>query len=535
MRKLNIARPGRGLGYAGPSVDLEHDEPVLHLGVKSRRPLIRDGNIGAFEVELDKALRTRKENRFVPRGRLRPAPGEWKPYWWLWARKGKKGGSAGKSASAAPPGRQPQNARPHDGRRGKSGSGCRSTGGGARARSAAAYRKGAPRTGGNLHFKRDRRSARRYMRRCTCKITFTNRVRNPVERSSQRCVEYIARADATLNSTRPVWEKAREGAVVYTYTEEGDRRYISTREAAKMLGDKGLFRIILSPEDPDVDLAQYARRFMDESFSKAIGGRGARWVAANHFNTDHPHVHILVSRIPDRRMEKAPCHVDEDGLLCYRRSYVTNGTVNRDAGRILTSMLGYRTPKENMEAMNREAGQQRRLPIDDTIAKLLIRSRKSGNYVLKYDVLNSIPSRELARQIKKRANYLSRHSNAVKWWRNRGWFFLSSWQSILDKEELVRDLDTGGRTVREISFDDMGEEKAGAYEGEVVDYSIDPEDPYTVVFSIRDDEGRIHVMKEKVSPDVDIESSRGGRVDVSAERAQEGGLRIANLQRKRTR
>ena len=81
----------------------------------------------------------------------------------------------------------------------------------------------------------------------------------------------------------------------------------------------------------------------------------------------------------------------------------------------------------------------------------------------------------------------------------------------------------------------MGEEKAGAYEGEVVDYSIDPEDPYTVVFSIRDDEGRIHVMKEKVSPDVDIESSRGGRVDVSAERAQEGGLRIANLHRKRTR
>jgi hypothetical protein len=70
------------------------------------------------------------------------------------------------------------------------------------------------------------------------------------------------------------------------------------REAlTKVLPDeRHQFRFIISPEDAhDVDLGDFTRRLMSDVQSDL--GRRLVWGAVNHYNTDNPHVHVIVRGI----------------------------------------------------------------------------------------------------------------------------------------------------------------------------------------------------------------------------------------------
>jgi len=117
-------------------------------------------------------------------------------------------------------------------------------------------------------------------------------------------------------------------------------------------GDRHQFRFIVAPEDGAQydDLKPVVRRLMDQA-EKDLGTR-LDWVAVDHFNTGHPHAHVIVRG------------KDETGKdLVIARDYMTQGLRAR-AAEIVTLDLGPRTEREIMAAQTQEIGQERFTSID---------------------------------------------------------------------------------------------------------------------------------------------------------------------------
>lgn len=117
-------------------------------------------------------------------------------------------------------------------------------------------------------------------------------------------------------------------------------------------GDRHQFRFIVAPEDGEqyADLKPVTRRLMQE-MEQDLGTR-LEWVAVDHFNTGHPHTHIVVRG------------VGEDGKnLVIARDYISQGIAAR-ASEIVSRDLGPRTEQEIATANAREVTQERFTRID---------------------------------------------------------------------------------------------------------------------------------------------------------------------------
>ena len=120
--------------------------------------------------------------------------------------------------------------------------------------------------------------------------------------------------------------------------------------------DRHQFRFIVSPEDgADVsDLTAYTRDLMAQV--EADLGTRLEWVAVNHHNTGHPHVHIIVRG------------VDELGEnLVINGDYLANGIRER-ASDLATLELGPVTEIEQSRKLSAEIGQDRYTRIDRAMA-----------------------------------------------------------------------------------------------------------------------------------------------------------------------
>ncbi|WP_375542366.1 relaxase/mobilization nuclease domain-containing protein [Caballeronia sp. CLC5] len=64
--------------------------------------------------------------------------------------------------------------------------------------------------------------------------------------------------------------------------------------------DRHHFRIIVSPEDAAdlTDLREYTRDLVRQM--EADLGTRLEWIAVDHWNTDNPHVHLLVRGVDDQ-------------------------------------------------------------------------------------------------------------------------------------------------------------------------------------------------------------------------------------------
>jgi type IV secretory pathway VirD2 relaxase len=117
-------------------------------------------------------------------------------------------------------------------------------------------------------------------------------------------------------------------------------------------GDRHQFRFIVAAEDGAEyqDLKPLVRRLMEQA-EKDLGTR-LDWVAVDHFNTGHPHSHILVRGKDDRGKD-----------LILAREYITQGLRTR-AAELVSLDLGPRTDREIMRSNRREIGQERFTGID---------------------------------------------------------------------------------------------------------------------------------------------------------------------------
>ncbi|PVX31351.1 relaxase/mobilization nuclease RlxS [Sphingomonas pokkalii] len=116
--------------------------------------------------------------------------------------------------------------------------------------------------------------------------------------------------------------------------------------------DRHQFRFIVAPEDGAQyeDLKPLVRRWMAQ-VEQDLGTK-LDWVAVDHFNTGHPHAHVLVRGVDDRGQD-----------LIIAREYISRGLAAR-AAELVNVDLGPRTDREIFEGREREVGQERFTSID---------------------------------------------------------------------------------------------------------------------------------------------------------------------------
>lgn len=120
-------------------------------------------------------------------------------------------------------------------------------------------------------------------------------------------------------------------------------------------GDRHQFRFIVSPEDGQhyEDLKSLTRRLMQDA-EKDLDTR-LEWVAVDHYNTGHPHTHVIVRGVDDRGKD-----------LVIARDYISRGIAAR-ASDIVSLDLGPRTELEIREARRSEISAARFTQLDRSL------------------------------------------------------------------------------------------------------------------------------------------------------------------------
>ena len=145
-------------------------------------------------------------------------------------------------------------------------------------------------------------------------------------------------------------EKAR---LFGPYEENADPKAFATR----CEGDRHNFRFIVSPDDA-VEMSNL------KSFTSDLASQMERdlvtkldWVGVDHWNTEHPHVHLIMRGVRD----------DGDNLVI-ARDYIREGMRDR-ARNPITQVLGPRTEYDIRHTLERQIGTERWTTLDRQLTR----------------------------------------------------------------------------------------------------------------------------------------------------------------------
>jgi len=226
--------------------------------------------------------------------------------------------------------------------------------------------------------------------------------------------------------------------------------------------DRHHFRFIVSPEDAGemTDLKAYTRdlaRQMEVDLDTKLD-----WVAVEHWNTDNPHVHLLVRG------------VDQAGAdLVIARDYISHGLRSR-AQELAEIELGPRPEHEIRSALEREVSADRWTRLD---VEIRYRSDEGGVIDLRpADIGPADP--DIRRLLIARLQHLEKLDLAT----SAG---PGQWVVGLEAERTLRDLGTRGDIIKTMhcAFTDRGPERG------VGDYVIDGVSPATPIIGRLVDRG----------------------------------------------
>jgi len=128
--------------------------------------------------------------------------------------------------------------------------------------------------------------------------------------------------------------------------------------AERCADDRHHFRFIVSPEDAGelADVRAFTRELMTD-MAKDLDTR-LDWVAVDHWNTDNPHVHILVRG-----------KADDGRDLVIDRGYISEGMRARAEQRV-TMELGARSEQDIERTLNREIDADRWTSLDRRLQRM---------------------------------------------------------------------------------------------------------------------------------------------------------------------
>jgi len=199
--------------------------------------------------------------------------------------------------------------------------------------------------------------SRPYNQRCAVRVTYAKNGSRGQWRAHGR---YIARETASQGRAIDAGFNATERGIDVA-ARLGQWQYA---------GDERLWKLIVSPEFGDrMDLVQLTRDLM-QRMERDLHTQ-LEWVAASHFNTDNPHVHIALRG------------VREDGkAFRLERDYVQHG-IRRITEDLCTRELGYRTCLDIAEAQRREVSQQRFTSLDRSIGRDKPRDGQASHFMVR--------------------------------------------------------------------------------------------------------------------------------------------------------
>ena len=179
--------------------------------------------------------------------------------------------------------------------------------------------------------------------RCAVRVTYLN---NRTRGQWKAHGRYLARESA---------RECRDGAVAFN----GNRQSIDVvreLEQWQSSGDQRIWKVILSPEFGErIDLQRLTRELTARI--AADHGTYLEWLAVPHYNTEHPHVHMVIRGM---KSDGKPLHFDRD--------YIRHG-IREIAEDLCTRQLGYRTGLDAAEAKRREIGEARFTSLDRLILR----------------------------------------------------------------------------------------------------------------------------------------------------------------------
>ena len=148
----------------------------------------------------------------------------------------------------------------------------------------------------------------------------------------------------------------RDGSPTRMFDAESDRAD-DRAFADRCKDDRHHFRIIVSPEDAGelTDLREYTRDLVRQM--EADLGTRLDWVAVDHWNTDNPHVHLLVRGVTDQGAD-----------LVMARDYISHGLRSR-AEELAFAELGPKPEHEIQRALDREVTAERWTRLDSEIQR----------------------------------------------------------------------------------------------------------------------------------------------------------------------
>ena len=148
----------------------------------------------------------------------------------------------------------------------------------------------------------------------------------------------------------------RDGSPTRMFDSDGDRAD-DRGFAERCKDDRHHFRIIVSPEDAAelTDLREYTRDLVRQMESDL--GTRLDWVAVDHWNTDNPHVHLLVRGVNDQGQD-----------LVIARDYIGHGLRSR-AEELAFAELGPKPEHEVQRALDREVTAERWTRLDAEIGR----------------------------------------------------------------------------------------------------------------------------------------------------------------------
>jgi type IV secretory pathway VirD2 relaxase len=122
--------------------------------------------------------------------------------------------------------------------------------------------------------------------------------------------------------------------------------------------DRHHFRFIVSPEDAAEleNLRTFTRELLDD-VERDLGTK-LDWIAVDHWNTDNPHVHVLIRG-----------RTDDGQDLVISRAYISRGFRDRAAERV-TMELGPRSEREIQSALEREVEAERWTSLDRALRNI---------------------------------------------------------------------------------------------------------------------------------------------------------------------
>ncbi|WP_084618668.1 DUF3363 domain-containing protein [Thalassobaculum salexigens] len=176
-----------------------------------------------------------------------------------------------------------------------------------------------------------------------------------------------------------------ERAEIFTNNDRSTSDFVS-----KLENEEHHFRLILSPENASNDMEKFTRQVMERMEEDL--GTGLEWKAVVHYNTDHPHAHVVLRGVDD-----------QGKTLFIPNQYLTCGIRER-AQRTLTRELGHRTTQDLENTLNEEVHSLRPTSLDRALEGL---ADDAGVVDLSRSASKSINPQQ-HRRLARRADFLER-------------------------------------------------------------------------------------------------------------------------------